>query len=247
MDIENIAYEFHPCGFIGCKPCYMKNYEAIEIEYVCNYLDRVVEANQLKGVFIDVGAHVGLWSLQMSEWYQNRYHIVPTIYAIEPDATNYLYLRQNAEQDNTGIISIQAAAWHKNEQLFLRRHENPGRHQVTSYMYNREAPRTNGIALDVIADTVKKRQVDVVKIDVEGVELNVLNGMRQILIDNQQMLLVVEYSINHFYQYGYTPAQITAFIEQHGFRPAREIDYKATKNIRADEIRRVIFVKGEIT
>ncbi len=233
-----------PCGYKKCSPCYIKGYESTEIDYVCNYLDAVTENGKLNGVFVDVGAHVGLWSLHMSEWYQHRYNIMPTIYAVEPDSANYVKLRLNAQQAPTGVIPVQVAAWNRNEWLSLKTDENPSRHCVTNIGIQEKCARVRGVMLDSVATS--RRQIDVIKIDVEGAELNVLNGARQILIENSQLLVMLEYSITHFEKYGYTVEQITTFMTQHDFQPARPVDKKTIENIRIGDIKRVMFIKGDI-
>jgi FkbM family methyltransferase len=248
MSKERLAYTLKPCGHGKCSACRLKDYEATEIDYVCDYLDRVAKAGKLKGVFVDVGAHVGLWSLSLSEWYQNRYNIVPTIYALEPDSQNFVRLRANAQQAETGIVPVQVAAWNRTEYLYLKRNENPSRHKVASVgRAGRQAMRVQGVALDSVANTPEKVQIDGIKIDVEGAELHVLNGARSILTENKQMIAVVEYSVEHFAEYGTTCKQVTGFMQAHGFRPARDIDVKLTTKLLTGKIVRVIFVKGDIS
>lgn len=246
--IENtVSYKFHTCGFKKCAPCYVKEYEGREIDYVCQYLDKLGEVGQLKGVFVDVGAHVGLWSMVLSEWYQNCTNVVPSIYAVEADELNYRQLVKNAAQPQTGITAINLAAWNKNETLVLKRNANPGRHKVVTAQFTQpNEPRVQAIVLDSIATSKEQRQIDVIKIDVEGAELNVLNGARQIMNDNEQLLIVVEYSIGHFSEYGYRITQLTAFMKEHGFRLARPVDEKTAVNIRLGEVKRVMFIKGDI-
>ena len=82
---KNNLIKIFPCGHQSCAPCTMKGYESKEIDFVCEYLDKINERNKMTGVFIDVGAHVGLWAMQMSEWYRTRYKSQPLIYALEPD------------------------------------------------------------------------------------------------------------------------------------------------------------------
>lgn len=245
MNKSTVTQAFHTCGYRKCSPCRVQGYEATEINFVCAYLDRVASIGKLNAVFVDVGAHVGLWALSLSEWYRNRYNIVPTIYALEPDMDNYVQLRRNAQQALTGIVPIQVAAWNRREWLVLQRHDNPGRHQVVSGTPKNLLERIQGVALDDVAWTKKMRQMDAIKIDVEGAELNVLNGACQILTDNEQLLVMIEYSISHFQKYGYTPAQLTAFMQQHDYRPVRSVDNRTIKNISAGEIKRVMFVKGD--
>jgi len=244
---DKLIYKFEKCGHTDCAPCNLVDYESREIDYVCDYLDRVDEGGMLNGAFIDVGAHAGLWSLQMSEWYRNRYNVVPSILALEPDDLNFIALKKNAEQADTGIHPLKAAAWNKDIKLFFSKNSIPARHRVFEIgVSGRTALRVQGVSLDGMAKTKKGRQVDAIKIDVEGAELNVLNGAREILNANKQLLIVVEYSIDNFTAYGCHPKQVTAFMESHGFLPAREEDVQVTNQINLGELKRVIFVKGDI-
>lgn len=245
---KSTVYTMRTCGYKKCSPCYVNNYEAKEIDYVTKYLDRVAEAGKLNGTFIDVGAHVGLWSLQMSEWYQCRYAIIPIIYALECESANYTKLRRNAVQAETGIIPAQIAAWHRDEWLYIKQHAHPARHQVVSIsQQGSERMRVMGKALDDMASAPENRQIDVIKIDVEGAELNVLNGARALLDENEQLLVVIEYSVGHFVQYGYTCEQVTGFMQANGYRFARPVDKKTADGMIAGQVKRVMFVKGEIS
>lgn len=237
----------HTCDYKKCNPCYVKDYGSAEINYVCNYLDVVAENGKLNGVFVDVGAHVGLWSFRMSEWYQCRYNIMPMIYAMEPDSANYVKIRLSAQQALTGVIPVQVAAWNRNEWLSLRTTDkNPSQHCVTNIGIQEECARVRGVTLDSVATSADKRQIDVIKINAKGAELNVLNGARQILIENDHLLVVLEYSIAQFKRYGYTVEQITIFMTQHDFQPARPVDKKIIENIRVGDIEHVMFIKGDI-
>ncbi len=244
MSKETLAYTMRTCGNTACAPCYMKDYEATEMDIVCQYLDRVAERDKLDYTFVDVGAHVGLWSLCMSEWYQNRYNIVPTIYAMEPESRNYCALRVNAQQAETGIVPVQAAAWNMTKPLFINMGDQPGRHWVTDKGFaGHSALRVNGVALDDVSQ--RAPQIDVMKIDVEGAELNVLNGARNILMKNEQMLLVVEVSVDHFTRYGYTAQQLRRFLQQHDYYFARPADENILRRLKSGQVKRVFFVKGE--
>jgi FkbM family methyltransferase len=226
----------------------MKSYEATEIDYVCDYLDRITLFGKLNGVFVDIGAHVGLWSLSMSEWYINRYAIVPIIYALEPESKNFMQLCRNAQQSDTGIRPVQAAAWNKNTHLFLKTNENPGRHQVIDVKSQQaQMMRVQAVALDNVVRDDANRQIDAIKIDVEGAELQVLNGARGIFDANKNLLVVVEYSIEHLAEYGTHPNQITGFMQMNGFTPARELDKHIVETICVDDLKRVIFIKGDLS
>ena len=227
VSINKLAYSLHPCGYSKCAPCRLSNYEAAEIDYTCEYLDRVAKAGLLTGIFVDVGAHVGLWALSMSEWYINRYATIPHIIAIEADTDNYQKLRENATQASTGIMPVHSAAWNRDTKLLLKRRTHPARHKVIEGVQGCETDseiRVPGVALDTVANTPEKRNIDAIKIDVEGAELLVLNGARSILTENKQLIVIVEYSADHFEEYGYRAEQLTAFMVSHGFRVPRKQD-----------------------
>ena len=186
--------KIHPCGHTSCSPCNMEGYESKEIDFVCEYLDKLYKAGKLTGTFVDVGAHVGLWSAAVSEWYRACYNIKPSIYALEPAALNYRQLVRNAQMDpDSGIVPVQVAAWHKRETLFLKQCNNPSRHSVNNVgMSSRDAVKIQGITLDSVAQSPESKNIDVIKVDVEGAELNVMNGTREILASNDQLLVVLE-------------------------------------------------------
>lgn len=246
--MSQFVYTMRTCGYKKCAPCSMRDYESVEIDYVCDYLDRVAEKGGLTGIFLDLGAHVGLWSLSLSEWYINRYAQIPHILALEAEANNYQKLVTNAQQAETGIVPIHVAVWNVDTQLRIQEHENPGRHMVVDMC----GPAANlvtqvrGVALDTIANTPEKRNIDGIKVDIEGAELLAMNGARGILAENKQIIVVLEYSVSHFASYGYRAEQLTAFMISHGFRTARKQDKEVTDKLTAGQIKRVIFVKGEI-
>lgn len=231
----------HTCGYNDCAPCHMDGYEQTEIDFVLNYIAKLSKQGEMHARFLDIGAHVGLWSMQLQSYYNRVLGTIPEIYAVEPSYTNYRQLTRNAELAQ-GIVPIHAAAWDCVEPVFIVTNENPGRIRVDTKTPNRLM--VPGITLDAVPK--ENRKIDGVKIDVEGAELKVLQGMKEILLDNKNMVAVIEYSIDHFKSYGYGPEKITAFMKDLEFRPVRQIDKRIIENIKPGDINRVIFVKGNI-
>ena len=235
----------YTCNHAQCAPCHMANYEKREMDYVCEYLDKRFRLSLLTGAFIDIGAHVGLWSLRLSEWYITRYNRVPNIFALEADADNFKVLTRNAyESKSTGINPHCAAAWDKREKVTMWRSSHPARHYVTEMPIGTVADSFSmqGIPLD----SVMCGEFDAMKIDVEGAEMKVVMGARKLLKKNPHMLLVVEYSVDNFARFHYKAAQLTTLLAECGFTPARPIDEQIVKNIIPGELKRVMFVKGAI-
>jgi FkbM family methyltransferase len=67
---------------------------------------------------------------------------------------------------------------------------------------------------DLLRET---RRIDVVKLDVEGAELDVLEGMKAILANHRDILLIVEYGVPHLERLGIKPADWFRHFFAHGF------------------------------
>jgi FkbM family methyltransferase len=140
---------------------------------------REAGAHRPNGIFVDVGANIGAQSV-----YAMRSGAFARAIAIEPDPHNFDILKRNLTVNGLEdcVKPIAAAASDASGRLQLARHrKNYGAHSVeVAYV-----PRPAG-SLDVAAvalDDLMQRQciaaddVALVKIDVEGHELAVLEGM----------------------------------------------------------------------
>ena len=61
------------------------------------------------------------------------------------------------------------------------------------------------------------RRVDVVKIDAGGAELAVLEGMRQVLANHREIVLIVEYRVPQLQRIGISPVEWFGRFFAHGF------------------------------
>lgn len=150
-----------------------------------------------KAVCIDVGANIGLYSLALSLLAPNG-----RTYAFEPSRDGFDFLQKNLAQNGVGnVIVSQMALGHSHESL--RFHEIPfftaGSFTVdescflTSEILGStyfEAPCTT---LDSFIDTEGIDRIDLVKIDVEGGEMGVIEGALHAL-ERFRPLVVLEFS-----------------------------------------------------
>lgn len=120
---------------------------------------------------LDAGANIGLAAL----WFKRRYPTA-TIIAVEPDPQNYVYLQRNtAAYDD--IHCVNAALWHKTDQLDLLYNDDTGKElgawgvQVAK---ESEGGGANGrCAAYTVSDLLEKFGIshfDIAKIDIEGAE-----------------------------------------------------------------------------
>lgn len=176
-------------------------------------------------IIIDVGANIGYLSLVCSKLVGTNGMVL----SFEPDPLNFSYLKENIALNNANNISAhQLALSNQNSVLKLYHSKidhNAGAH---SMMYNERVVSEDYVEIQaMIFDNTEIQKsipkVDFIKIDVEGVEMDVLQGMYQTIQKHKPMLLIeisAEYqnmrglSVKGFKEYllsnhGYTSYTIT--------------------------------------
>ena len=138
-------------------------------------------------VFVDVGAHVGRYTLPVAKAVGERGLVI----AIEPNVENYNCLRTNIELNNLrNIVTVNAAAWSNNAKLKFYAGESSERGSIKRKVGDNYV-EVNGRSLDSLLEQVNERaQVNWIKIDVEGAEIEVLKGLNKTLEQNSPQLLV---------------------------------------------------------
>jgi FkbM family methyltransferase len=125
-------------------------------------------------VFIDVGANTGFMSLMLTSG---------KAFAFEPTPETYDILKHNAELNNKRIYPIPwAVSDGEHSYVLVRNEENPGRNEIML---------ASGKDFTVALDQCKiEGRIRLVKIDVEGHELAVLDGMKNIIKEHKPMIII---------------------------------------------------------
>jgi FkbM family methyltransferase len=154
-------------------------------------------------VFVDVGAHIGKYALKIAKTVRNS-----LVVAVEPNPKNFEALRRGVELNGLGnVIALNVAAWHRKEKvkLFLR----------TSGGHSLKKERDMGLGyvivqaepLDDVLERIGVRHVDWMKIDVEGAENEVLQGLRRTIERCRPKIIFeswdAEQPIKYLERYGY--------------------------------------------
>jgi FkbM family methyltransferase len=134
---------------------------------------------------IDVGAHQGRYAIRFSRKVGESGRVV----AVEPDTRNLAVLARNLELNGIhNVQSIQAACWSHREPLeFL-----PATTLDLSRVGKSRGPKDDlvGLPLDELVADLGLHRVDLLKIDVEGAELEVLEGSKTVLQKFQPRLFL---------------------------------------------------------
>jgi FkbM family methyltransferase len=116
---------------------------------------------------VDAGAHIGLASVYFASRYPNA-----TIIAVEPEPANFAMLLKNVKPFKN-IIPIQAGLWSRKTHLRIE----DSSVETWSFRVHED---TSGVGIPAIGigdilSEFKASRIDVLKIDIEGSEIQVLN------------------------------------------------------------------------
>jgi FkbM family methyltransferase len=165
------------------------------------------------GVVIDVGANVGFFTLRFADWVGAKGWVV----AIEPEARNHAeLLRRLARRDFAERVVLHRAVADRvaGEVMLEVNPDHPGDHKIGSA----------GVAIPALTvDDLRAatgRPVALIKIDVQGAEMRVLEGATTVLACDRPALFV-EVDAGALSRFGTSTAELFSFLEGFGYLPHR--------------------------
>ena len=152
------------------------------------YLDRIVPKG---AVTVDVGAHCGLYTRKLAR-------LSSKVYAFEP-AHRMADLLRRTSASNVSVHEIALSDQTGNAELFVPQGDQELVYGLASLEPKLGSRNERGVSINVPTvrlDAIVHQDVAFVKIDVEGHELNVLNGAVE-LLENSQPVFLVEAEDRH--------------------------------------------------
>lgn len=158
--------------------------------YVLNLLHRVVAPD---AVCLDIGANLGTISLALSYLAKRG-----KVYAFEPSNVNYGYLQQTiADNGITNIEAIKLGVFDRNGTISFREVAHGGGWSFIDTKAPEQANPASQITcvrLDDWVQTQALNRIDLIKVDVEGSEMEVLHGAQE-TIRRFDPDLVIEFNL----------------------------------------------------
>lgn len=159
---------------------------------------------------IDVGAHLGSQLAQFVELAREGSHV-----AFEPVPHKARWLRRkfpDVDIRETGLLHA------RSQGAFFVNETRPGYSGLRSQAQTQDVVRSITVELTTLDDAIDpSRVVDLIKIDVEGAELFVLQGATRILMRDRPSLLF-ESTLSGLELWGLQPEQLFDFLERRGYR-----------------------------
>ena len=193
-------------------------------------------------IVIDAGANIGLHTLNMAKIVGKT----GKVFAFEPEITNFGILKKNIKLNNyTNIFAEHKAVGEKDGIATLYRSNHPGMHKIDSKpQHSKDKLNVDIISLDNFFNKNHiQPKIDFIKIDVEGFELSVLKGMKNILKNNKNIKILLELSHNKLHEedleYNSKYEELLDFLESFNFKKFC-IDEENNKLIQVSDKKKII-------
>lgn len=137
-----------------------------------------------KGVFVDVGANVGKYTIMLGRWMGQK----GTVVSIEPEPGNFNIIEKNIRLNGLKNVIAENVACSSSEGKmdFYIKDTGTGGHSLVEK--TDKNIKVGVLKLDTLLKRNKIKKVDVMKIDVEGAEADVLKGAKNALKDHPRIL-----------------------------------------------------------
>lgn len=182
--------------------------------YQLEHLDKALQYVPRRRVAIDGGAHVGLWTRILSRAFG-------TVIAVEPSKDTFDALIWNLNQWGcTNVLARQVALGRTAGTVTMHLDEKQTKRKNTGGRF--AAIDGNGEVERSTIDSWRLPDVDFLKLDIEGSELQALEGAVETLQHCRPVVLVEQKGLGERY-FGESLGAVTAFLRTHGYRCVQRV------------------------
>jgi FkbM family methyltransferase len=178
---------------------------------------------------LDLGANIGFYTLLAADTVGST----GRVYAFECDPDNARFLHHNVMLNGlSDVVSVvpKAAASHSGVMRFFSDTENSLKSSLVIEGSRAHTIDVECIPVDEVIEPQEK--IDVVKVDVEGVEIDAIRGMERTLSRMEKLVMFVECCPYALSAAGGSVAELLEELDRHGFQ-VRVID-ESQKSLTAD-------------
>ncbi|HET9744947.1 MAG TPA: FkbM family methyltransferase [Chitinophagaceae bacterium] len=197
-------------------------------------------------VFLDLGANIGYISLLAA-----KHEPTAKIISFEPVSSIFGKLEENISLNTArNVKAVHSGVGERNEErdIYISDEDNTG---MSSFQkpenYSGRIETVKVITIDKWFESSGLSRVDLIKLDVEGSELDAVTGMHDIL-KNFRPLLIVEINPGTLSQFGVTAADIFNKLGQLSFRGFLVLStgfLKPITNYETDKTNNVLFIHDD--
>ena len=161
---------------------------------------------------VDVGANIGVFTILAAKSVGETGRVI----AIEPERKNLKDLRNNLKINGLKNVSVvPKGLWNRREKKKLYLKADARAHTLVGKSSLGDAEEIEVDTLDNILEELGVTRVDFIKMDIEGAEIQALEGMERTLKENDVRLVIAAY---HEVDVKPTWKTIVPWLKQMGFR-----------------------------
>lgn len=180
----------------------------IESGYANLYADDEYRRSMIRRgmVVADVGAYIGLYTCMAAAIVGDSGKVL----AFEPDPINHERLLNNViinDFKNVSIVQCALAEVPGNAKLYIKHHGT-----VSSLAGEGKCVNVSVDTLDSIVSQMEIKKMDLIKIDVEGFEMQVLRGAENTIKENPDIKMVIA-----SYHYPSEVREVSSYLAERGF------------------------------
>ena len=158
-------------------------------------------------VVVDIGANIGYYALMEARE-------VKKVYAIEPEPKNYEALLVNIQLNKyTNVEAHNLAIGDRNGKVLFDLANISNWHRVSC---NNTEGNTIEVPMATLDTFLKDKEVHLIRMDVEGYELNILKGAKEIL-ERHPLHLFLEVHRDYLKEYRGSTEELLELLDIHGF------------------------------
>ena len=247
ISIGRIIHSFSKSDFVEIegRKMYTQNNDGLALSifkiYEPNQTEIVKKYVHEGDIVIDIGAHVGYYTLLMAQLVGEN----GKVYSFEPDPVNFQLLKKSVEINGfENVVLIQKAVSNITDKVKLFLGDDDS---AINRIYDAKLGDAKE-SIDVESVTIDEyfkeddELVNFIKIDSEGSEVKIINGMKQFLSRNQELVMMTEFFPFLIKKSGDEPNQYLKSLEEFGFSLYNILD----KNEKTNKINSENFLESGI-
>lgn len=203
-----------------------------EVETV-QQMEKIIQEGM---VVLDIGAHVGYYTRRFARWVGERGQVIAfephprTFKTLQSNTRHFknVYLAQVALAEEEGIAELYdylmmsaSGSLHYDENMRDLQRSSLSKHDIAPRIasdFPMEAFQVRTTSVDTYLSEIGVQKVNVVKMDIEGAELGALRGMRQLIQDTPDLVIIMEYNPQALKAFNHDPLAALDEILEMGFR-----------------------------
>lgn len=163
---------------------------------------------------VDIGANIGYYTLLAARAVGKE----GKVFSFEPEPQNYSLLTKNIKENKyTNITTVQKAVANSTFPIKLYMDKIPSDHSIGSSFPNQKFIEVECTTLDRFFRN--GQHIDVIKIDAEGAEMAILQGMSKVLSANPTVIIFTELNPEKLAHAGYSARDYYRALISLGFKP----------------------------